>query len=146
MSLAKTLLTAGALFGGYYLYQKYHTAVSLSYKLASLSFGSIVIGQPLPVVIEFSLINPTNQTLTLNGITGNISVNGTFLSTINSTTAITVPANSSINYPVNFSVSVGSTLNQILNFFKAPGSTNVNFLGTVNSEGLAVPFSDSVTV
>ena len=137
-----------------YLMSKKSTAKNLKVLLSNVDFAKQK-GLNLPrLILQFRLINPTNQQLTLNALTGDLYINEKLYSTINSLQETTIPANSELMYNVNVDTPIIQSLTSLILFFKErlrnkkagkpQDKLNVQFKGNVNSGGIIIPISQTL--
>lgn len=130
---------------GVVLYDKIQAGENLSPKLKALKVNTIVFGQPLSLSTIFSVKNPTDASISLNGINGMLYINDVLFSTLNSYQVATVPAKGAIDYSVQFSVSVNNTVTQIISLIQNNQPLKVRFSGSINAEGINIPIDEVVT-
>jgi hypothetical protein len=138
-----------ALFGAYWLYQKYITASALEFSFGSVSWNGLSIGQPISGTANFNVNNPTNNSLIVNGLDGVITLqndgSGNLASNISSTEQVTIAPNSSMSYPIAFSIPAAALISDLDSIFSSGTITGtVNFTGTVTIEGAGIPINSTV--
>lgn len=112
-----------------------------SVKIEKIQFGS----SPL-LSLTFSIYNPTNDSLVLNAIAGNVFLNNRFVGNFINQQAVTVPPKSFINYTVQSRVSILNIVTEGISIFQNPKPVTIFFDGTVNAEGLNLPIKESITI
>jgi hypothetical protein len=73
-------------------------------------------------------------------------LNDNFFSSLSQTQSITVPGQSELLYTVNIKTPALNALYSIVKLFTQKLKMKVSFEGTVNSDGLLLPLSQSVTL
>lgn len=105
-------------------------------------------GLNLPTVqAVFRIINPTNSTLTIDSIAGDILVNGSLLSSLSQIDKLNIPGNSESLYTVNIKTPVFNVLSTVYMLFKnKTKKLNIEFTGSVNSGGIIIPINQNVVL
>lgn len=104
------------------------------------------ITQP-KIIVMLGVDNPTNQTITIKSIVGNVFVEGDLLAIVNSFGDQKIAANSSSTINVTAkptAIGVFKTLKRLITQ-PIPG-TKIEFDGTANVDGINVPIKQSITL
>ena len=129
-----------------YLLSKKSAATNLKVYFQSISVKKAK-GLVLPTILAtFRVINPTSSPLTITSIAGDIFLNDNFFSSLSQTQSMTVPGQSESLYTVNIKTPALNALYSIVKLFTKKLKMKVSFEGTVNSDGLLLPLSQSVTL
>jgi LEA14-like dessication related protein len=137
------VLIAGAVA---YYYLSFGTAA----KKIKVYFQSIKFGQSRglsipPIFAVFRVVNPSNTTLTIDSIAGDILVNGTTLASIQNLQPFTIPARSEKFYDVKVEAPISNVLSTAYNLFTTRGKKyTISFDGTVNAAGAAIAINQTV--
>lgn len=129
-----------------YLLSKKSAATNLKVYFQSVSLKKAK-GLVLPTVLAtFRVVNPTSSPLTITSIAGDILLNNNFFSSLSQTQSMIVPAQSESLYTVNVKTPALNALYSIVKLFTKKQKITVGFEGTVNSDGLLLPISETVTL
>lgn len=128
----KYILIGGAIFAGYWLYNKYRAYQLLNIRPASFRFGGSIL-QPI-IYITLALDNPSDQSANLNSIAGTVYAdNGQSIATV--------------MYPIGKSIQPFTTtyievpVNVYLTGGLSPAPKSIRFQGTANVNGINIPFT-----
>ena len=141
----KTLIIVGVLAAaGLYLLSRSAAAQKLKIYFKTLTVGKIK-GFNIPEIFaQFSIVNPTNTTLTVDSIAGDIFVNKKLFTSFQNLNKVTIPANAEIIYPIKLQIQTLSAVLSIISLIKNKEKLNVYFDGTVNSSGFVIPIKDTI--
>jgi len=137
------VLIAGAVA---YYYLSFGTAA----KKIKVYFQSIKFGKSRglsipPIFAVFRVVNPSNTTLTIDSIAGDILVNGTTLASIQNLEKFTIPARSEKFYDVKVEAPISNVLSTAYSLFTTRGKKyTISFDGTVNAAGAAIAINQTV--
>lgn len=149
-TLKKVLISGALAFLAYTAYGTVQAFESMTFKIKNISFGSIVLGSPLPAVITFTLLNSTSYPVTINSIYGSILINGLTVATLlnSAITATTIPANGSVDIPVSITISISNAVEEIANSIISKTGMTTTFDGYITIQGvtLPIPINQSLTV
>lgn len=127
-----------------YLLSKKSAAKNLKVYFQSVALKK-ASGFVLPTIqATFRLVNPTSSPLTITSIAGDLLINDKFFSSISQVQSITVPAQSESLYTINVKTPVLQALYTIVQLFKNKQRIQVQFDGTVNSDGLLLPIKETI--
>jgi LEA14-like dessication related protein len=99
--------------------KKASDAIKVNLANLKLSKGS---GLSLPSLrMDFQIQNPTNTTVNVLGIVGDIYINGEYVANVSNLNKVQIPANGDIIYPVTVKASILDALPAILNLVKTRG-------------------------
>jgi LEA14-like dessication related protein len=137
------ILTLGGALALYYL-SRGRAAQKLKIYFKDI-IPKIEKGEFLPVLYaRFNVINGTNTGLSINSITGDVTINGEAVAAVSMLDKFTVAPNSTSVLSVKIAASplgAGAVLFRIITKKQA---VNAGFEGTVNSGGILIPISQSV--
>jgi LEA14-like dessication related protein len=137
------VLIAGAVA---YYYLSFGTAAKkIKVYFQSIKFGASRGLSIPPIFAVFRVVNPSNTTLTINSIAGDILVNGTTLASIQNLQPFTIPARSEKFYDVKVEAPISNVLSTAYNLFTTRGKKyTISFDGTVNAAGAAIAINQTV--
>jgi LEA14-like dessication related protein len=137
------VLIAGAVA---YYYLSFGTAAKkIKVYFQSIKFGASRGFSIPPIFAVFRVVNPSNTTLTIDSIAGDILVNGTTLASIQNLQPFTIPARSEKFYDVKVEAPISNVLSTAYNLFTTRGKKyTISFDGTVNAAGAAIAINQTV--
>ena len=99
------------------------------------------------IFIDFKLINPSNEILSISSITGDLLLNDNQLATVSNLNNITVQPMSERIYPVKLELTGLSVVQTVYSLIKNKGAgLKVAFNGAVNSMGFDIPINQSIVL
>lgn len=114
-------------------------------KISLLKLRAKAKGFNIPdVFLDFQIINPTNQNLTVRNIVGTLKVNGNDFSTISQLEQISIPANQTTIYSVKVQTTVTDAISTIYALLRNKQKLKITFDGTINSEGFLIPINQTI--
>jgi LEA14-like dessication related protein len=137
------VLIAGAVA---YYYLSFGTAAKkIKFYFQSLKFGASKGLNIPPIFAVFRIVNPSNTTLTVDSIAGDILVNGSILASIQNLQSFTIAARSEKLYEIKIEAPISNILSTAYQLFTTRGKKfNISFDGTVNAAGAAIPVNQTV--
>lgn len=135
------LVIAGAL--AFIVLSKKTAANLLNFAINSVT--PTLNGINLIVTVNVLISNPSNQSFTINNISGSLLINGQVYGTVSNYSAVTLNPGSQTNYPVTITTSVladGLALYNILNTSSSNGLT-IGLSGTASVSGVTIPVTAS---
>jgi LEA14-like dessication related protein len=100
-------------------------------------------GLNLPTLtMIFEIVNPTNTTVNLLGIVGDVYVNNEYIANVSNLDKVEIPGNNKIIYPVDIKTSVLDAIPALLNLIKNKGTgqgVNVKASLNVNIDNILYP-------
>lgn len=136
------LLAAAALT--YYFMRKGNAAKNLKVYFAGLNFEKSS-GVVPNIIAIFRLVNPTNSSLTVTSIAGDISVNGKIVAGFSQVQKFEILPNSESNYKIKVTPSGFTVALTIIDLIKTKAKNlTANFNGTINADGLNIPINQTV--
>jgi len=104
-------------------------------------------GSWLPVIFaQFDLINGTNTPLSLNSLVGDILVNDKVVATVSMLEKMTIAANSVSILNVKVEASATGAGQVLYSILTKKEKIDVDFRGTVNSSGVLIPVSQTISL
>lgn len=141
MKTQNILLVGLAALIGFRLFGMGRAAQSLSYFVDRVSVGLEGL-QPV-LNIGLGVQNPSNASINVNSVVGQISVAGKQIANISSFVATDIAANAETVFPLKARLDLGGIVSSGLDLLK--GQT-IDFVGNINAAGLLVPVSFSQKV
>ena len=136
------LTGAAAIF--FYFFSRTQAAKNLKIYFRDLQLKKIK-GKVLPEIFaRFTINNGSNTPLSINSIVGDITVNGSALSSVSQFEKMTIPANSASVLNLKIQTPALNVAQVVYSMFGKKQSVTVGFEGTVNSNGILIPISQSV--
>jgi LEA14-like dessication related protein len=137
------VLIAGAV--AYYYISFGSAAKKLKFYFQSIKFGPSKGFNIPPIFAVFRIVNPSNTTITVNSIAGDITVNGSALASIQNLQSFTVSARSERLYEIKIQAPISNVLSTVYSLFTTKGKKyTIAFDGTVNAAGAAIPVNQTV--
>jgi len=125
-----------------YLLSKLRFGQKANFMLRSLRPGGTLLAPTINV--EMAVQNPTNQTITIKSITGDLSVNDKYLANVSAFGDQKVLPNQESILRLTARPSATGVFQSIREILTQPvGSIAASFQGTANVDGLVVPISES---
>lgn len=141
MSYIIPIVVGGGLL---YYFTKGKTAKNLKIYLDGVKFGSVK-GLSLPdTFVRFKIINPTNNSITITSLAGDLKINNKDFASISNTEKFDIPGNKEVFYSVKITAPIISVLQTIYNYFKAKQKLKLSFDGIVNSTGVTIPINQTI--
>lgn len=105
-------------------------------------FSGIKINNVVNYTVTLTVQNISNIAVAVNGMTGNVLLNGNELASISDFTVRQVPARGQVDIPVTVTPSLFDLPSNIADLLQTSGQ-NLNFTvdGNVNVNGLVLPFT-----
>jgi len=139
------IVTGGAIIL-FYLFNKKQTAERLKVIFKNIHFKKTT-GAMLPEILaEFTLINGTNTPLTITSIVGDILINGKSLSTVSYLDKLQISPNSTNTLNIKVNTPLISIVSVAYGLIVRKQKFSAKFEGTLNSNGVLIPISQSVSV
>jgi len=114
------LLGGGLLLYYFTKLKKASSSIKVNLVDLNLSRGT---GLNLPTLtMKFEIINPTNTTVNVLGVVGDVYLNDQFIATVSNLNTIQIPANNTIIYPVDVKASALDAIPAIINLIKTKGT------------------------
>lgn len=114
----------------------------LKISFTNIFFGGSIIS---PVVyVTLKVENPTDVAITLNNIQGQLLYKGNFVSYVETVTETNIAANSAIYFDLKLQTGVGNMLQTIKTFLQTGVGNDFYFDGTVNINGLSIPYKSKL--
>jgi LEA14-like dessication related protein len=137
------VLIAGAL--AYYYISFGSAAKKLKFYFQSIKFGSSKGLSIPPIFAVFRIVNPSNTTITVDSIAGDITINGSALASIQNLEKFTVSARSERLYEVKIQAPITNLLSTVYALLTSKGKRYaIAFDGTVNAAGAAISVNQTV--
>lgn len=129
----------------YYYVSFGSAAKKLKFYFQSIKFGSSKGFSIPPIYAVFRIVNPSNTTISVNSIAGDITINGSPLASIQNLEKFTVSARSERFYEVKIQAPITSILSTVYSLFTSKGKKyTLAFDGTVNAAGAAIAINQTV--
>jgi LEA14-like dessication related protein len=128
----------------YFFMSKAKAVKSLKVYFQTLKFDKVTGFRIPPIYAVFRIVNPTDTSLSVDSIAGNVTVNNKLLATIQNLNKIEIAGRSEILYPIKIQAPVLSTAFTILDLIKTPGKMKVAFDGTVNAGNVTIDVEQSI--
>lgn len=143
--LPTVLLTAGGLF----LLSKvsyFGAASRLSYSLASVN--PVYNGAQPILQLVISVKNPTNQQFTVQALTGDVVLNGTYVGSVSGFTQTVILPLAQSQLPVSVALSLTGLVSDIISLFTGSAGQPIvaQFQGTINVDGNVLPLTLKYTL
>jgi LEA14-like dessication related protein len=114
------LLGGGLLI--YYFTKLKKASASIKVNLIDLKL-SRGTGLNLPTLtMKFEIINPTNTTVNVLGVVGDVYLNDQFIATVSNLDKIQIPGNDKIDYSIDVKASALDAIPAIINLIKTKGT------------------------
>lgn len=137
------VLIAGAV--AYYYLSFGSAAKKLKVYFQSIKFGKSKGFSIPPIFAVFRVVNPSNTTLKVDSIAGDILINGSPLASIQNLQPFEIPARSEKFYDVKIDAPITNVLSTAYQLFTTKGKKyTISFDGTVNAAGAAIAVNQTV--
>jgi LEA14-like dessication related protein len=142
-----TLYIVGGLAAlGLFYFLRGKAAKRLQVTFKDIQLGEIK-GLKIPdIFARFRIINPTSTPLSVTAIAGQIYLNGNLFTTISNLEKTNIPGNTETIYSVKVLPPGISAFYAIYNLIKKRQDADIEFRGTINTTGFALPINESVTL
>jgi LEA14-like dessication related protein len=140
----KMLIGLGVAGLALYFLSRGSASKKLIVNLSGLTFGKGSILSAPPVYLNFSIINPTNTSITVKNITGQVLVNDKYLSDVSSLQNLKIAANAESTMQVTAKISYLSILPFLKDILTKKQKYKVTFKGNVNSSGVLIPIEQTI--
>ena len=142
------ILAVGA--AAFYYFKKLKIAGdNLKVNLKTISLSKKSSGLSLPkIILTFEIQNITNSSLNINGLVGDIYINGTYLANVSNLKAMAILPNSALNYPVEIQATFldAVPLLKDLIFKKGKRTINVTDNLKMNVNNILIPYKIEKTI
>jgi LEA14-like dessication related protein len=129
----------------YYYVSFGSAAKKIKFYFQSIKFGSSKGFSIPPIYAVFRIVNPSNTTITIDSIAGDITINGSALASIQNLERFTVSARSERLYEVKIQAPISNVLSTAYQLFTTKGKKyNIAFDGTVNAAGAAIAINQTI--
>lgn len=146
MKKATWWIVGGAAAIGLYFLMRGKAAKRLQVYFKDIKIGEIK-GVKIPdIFARFRVINPTSTPLSVDSIAGSIYLNGNLFTDVSNLQKQSIPGNSETIHSVKVSAPGLSAFLAIYNLIKKRQDAEIEFRGTVNTTGFAIPINESVTL
>jgi LEA14-like dessication related protein len=127
-----------------YFIGKAQTGKNLKIYLTGVKFSG---GGLIPnIFLNFRVLNVTSNSVSIDSLVGDVTINGKFFASVSNTERFTIPANSDTYYSVKLTPSALSAISIVYNLIKNKQRVNVEFNGTVNSTGALIPINQKASI
>jgi hypothetical protein len=130
---------AAIIMGAYYIFSKRSFAKNANFSFEGLKFD----WKKKKIEITLSCSNPTNNSITLNSVVGNLLVNNNTIASVESFVKTTIIANGKTIIKLDLIPSAIGILMSIKEFVTNKARTkqkiNAKFIGSANMEGIIIP-------
>lgn len=135
------LVGAGAI--AYFFGKKALAGHNLNYKIRSINLNPIS-----NAAIIFEVINPSNQQLSFDSITADISLDDNAVATVNYQKHTTIDANTSIDIPLKFKINPVDVASMLISkgISKSLNIKKIDITGTINGEGINLPIQKTINL
>lgn len=131
---------------GFYFWRKAGAAKNLKVYFAGLNLakGSGLIPNIFAV---FRLVNPTNSSLQITSIAGDIFLNGKLVAGFSQVEKFEILPNSESAYKIKITPSGFTVALSVIDLIKSKGKNlTASFNGTINADGINLPINQTVKV
>jgi hypothetical protein len=129
-----------------YFLSKGSAAKKLQVYFKDIQIGEIK-GLKIPdIYARFSISNPSNNKLTIDGISGQIFLNGNLFTTVSNFEKMTILPNTNTFYTVKLVTPSISAFYAVYNLIKKKQSAEIEFKGSINTMGIVLPIDESVNI
>lgn len=137
------IIFGGIALVGYYLFdkaKKFYEGLDISFQNISVKGDAI---NPI-VVIELKIKNPSNASVNINEIQGNILYKDKIIGTVKSLDKETIEPDSILFYDLEINSTFGGIAEIVKNFFLYKNSFDFYFDGTINLNGFTLPYKSKL--
>lgn len=127
-----------------YFLSRGSAAKKLIINFKGLTFGKGSILSAPPLYLTFSIVNPTNTSITVKNITGQLLINDKYLSDITSLQNLKIEANAESTANVTAQISYINILPFLKDLLTKKQKYKVTFKGFVNSSGVLIPIENTI--
>jgi LEA14-like dessication related protein len=129
----------------YYYISFGSAAKKLKFYFQSIKFGPSKGLSIPPIYAVFRIVNPSNTTISVESIAGDITINGNPLASIQNLEKFTVSARSERFYEVKIQAPITNILSTAYTLFTTKGKKyTIAFDGTINAAGAAIAINQTV--
>jgi LEA14-like dessication related protein len=136
------LAVIGLGIAAYYFLSKSQTASAVDKMRFLLSSVKVTFSGLSPRLnLDVLIQNPTNETVVVKAIAGDVKVNGTKVGAVSSFQTVTIKPVAETTATLIVVIPLAGVATQIINLISGniPGEAVVNIIGTVNVNGAVVP-------
>lgn len=122
---------------------------NLKVNLKNISLGKSGGGLSLPkIILTFEIQNVTNSSLNINGIVGDIYVNGSYLANVSNLKTMAILPKSVLTYPVEIQTSFLDAVPLIKDLLLKKGKRTIKVTGdlTLNVNDILLPYKIEKTI
>lgn len=142
MKTGNVILAAGVVLGVYYI-----TQLGVATNTVSIIFEGVNIKTATEYEVIMRVQNVSNVSVSVNSMTGTLSLNSNPIADLSFFGGVTVPANGQVDIPVSVSISLFSLPATVKDLLNGGGSElNFNVTGNANVSGLVLPFDFDKTM
>lgn len=132
------ILIAGGLAALYFLRLK-KTSEAIKINLSNVNIKKPK-GLKLPtIVLQFSILNPTNNPINILGIVGDVYINNTFLASVSNLNKVIVNANTETIYSVDVNTTILDAVTNIVSLIKNGKTINLTANMNINVDNILYP-------
>jgi LEA14-like dessication related protein len=129
----------------YYYVSFGSAAKKLKFYFQSIKFGPSRGFSIPPIFAVFRIVNPSNTTISIDSIAGDITINGSPLASIQNLEKFTVSARSERLFEIKIQAPITNVLSTAYQLFTTKGKKySIAFDGTVNAAGAAIAINQTI--
>jgi LEA14-like dessication related protein len=129
----------------YYYVSFGSAAKKLKFYFQSIKFGPSRGFSIPPIYAVFRIVNPSNTTISVDSIAGDITINGSALASIQNLEKFTVSARSERLFEIKIQAPITNVLSTAYQLFTTKGKKySIAFDGTVNAAGAAIAINQTI--
>jgi LEA14-like dessication related protein len=129
----------------YYYVSFGSAAKKLKFYFQSIKFGPSRGFSIPPIYAVFRIVNPSNTTISVDSIAGDITINGSALASIQNLEKFTVSARSERLFEIKIQAPITNVLSTVYQLFTTKGKKySIAFDGTVNAAGAAIAINQTI--
>ena len=131
---------------GLFFYIKSKAAGKLQITFKDIKLGAIK-GLKIPdIFVRFNVINPTNTTLSISAIAGQIFLNQKLFTTVSNLDKVEFLPKTETIYQVKVLPPGLNAFLAIYNLIKKKQDAEIEFRGTINTSGITLPINESLSL
>ena len=122
---------------------------NLKVNLKTISLSKKTSGLTLPkIILTFEIQNITNSSLNINGLVGDVYINGTYLANVSNLKPMAILPNSILNYPVEIQASFLDAVPLLKDLIFKKGKRTIKVTGdlTMNVNNILIPYKIEKTI